>query len=413
MCWRVKNASICALKNVESSNGGEGEAEQGGGARGWLWGQVGRGRGGWLWGQVGRGSGWLWGQVGGRGDGAAGQAGEGERGEAAEQGREVGRAGEGEAALLGEVGEGGEGEQGDQAQAGAVGAGVAEAPLDGAEGEQPGEHGQEGLGEPGQAGEEAEGEQVGERGRAAGQGDGEEVGAEQDGAVVATCPCGQVVKQPARGEEDPADAGQQVDHLFLVVGKAVGVELLADGGVLGFLFLVLVEHPINRAAVAEAIGPRFRRHTGERGFAVERDDAGGRVGAQQRFRCEARRACLFIRHIAARERVGRNRLVTDVQVHQRLAPRGPVFKVGHRVAVKRNARKLTLQVQRIFLAIHRVVQHGIAVVKDVFFGDALGRLLVTPATAGIQVGARYLNLPGLDSHLRGSDSGFEMRAELL
>jgi hypothetical protein len=36
---------------------------------------------------------------------------------------------------------------------------------------------------------------------------------------------------------------QQVDHLFLVVDEAVGVELFADGRVFGFLFFVLVENP--------------------------------------------------------------------------------------------------------------------------------------------------------------------------
>ncbi len=37
--------------------------------------------------------------------------------------------------------------------------------------------------------------------------------------------------------------GQQVDDFFLVIGKTVGVEFLADGRVFRFLFLVLVEYP--------------------------------------------------------------------------------------------------------------------------------------------------------------------------
>ena len=36
-------------------------------------------------------------------------------------------------------------------------------------------------------------------------------------------------------------AHEQVDDFFLVIGKAVGIELLADGGVFGFLFLALQE----------------------------------------------------------------------------------------------------------------------------------------------------------------------------
>jgi hypothetical protein len=38
-----------------------------------------------------------------------------------------------------------------------------------------------------------------------------------------------------------------------VVGKAIGVELLANGGVLGLLLFVLVEYPVERAAVAELV----------------------------------------------------------------------------------------------------------------------------------------------------------------
>ena len=50
-------------------------------------------------------------------------------------------------------------------------------------------------------------------------------------------------------------AHQQVDDLLLVVGEAVGVELLADGRVLRRLFLVLVENPFQRRAVAELVVP--------------------------------------------------------------------------------------------------------------------------------------------------------------
>jgi hypothetical protein len=66
-------------------------------------------------------------------------------------------------------------------------------------------------------------------------------------------------------------AKQQVNHFFLVVGKAVGVELLTNGGVLGFLFFVLVQHPFQRAAVAQFAGPGFGRDAVQRGLAIERD----------------------------------------------------------------------------------------------------------------------------------------------
>src|SRR5437879_3680111 len=52
-------------------------------------------------------------------------------------------------------------------------------------------------------------------------------------------------------------ACQEVDDFLFVVGKAVVVEPGADGGVLGFLFLVLVEDPLQRRAVAEPVVPGF------------------------------------------------------------------------------------------------------------------------------------------------------------
>ena len=93
------------------------------------------------------------------------------------------------------------------------------------------------------------------------------------------------------------------------------------------------------------------------------------VGAQDAFGCEARVRCLSVGHVGARECEGRHRFVADMQIHQRLAPRGPALEVGHRIAVERNARKLALHIQRVFFAIYRVVQHGVAVVEDGFFGD--------------------------------------------
>ena len=52
----------------------------------------------------------------------------------------------------------------------------------------------------------------------------------------------------------PHDLGEQGDHALLVICEAVGVELLADGGVLDRLLLVLIEHPVDRAAVTLVIG---------------------------------------------------------------------------------------------------------------------------------------------------------------
>ena len=65
-------------------------------------------------------------------------------------------------------------------------------------------------------------------------------------------------------------AHQQVDDFLFVVGKAVGVELFADGRVFGLLFFVLVENPFQRGAVAESVIPCFGRDAGQESFRCRR-----------------------------------------------------------------------------------------------------------------------------------------------
>ena len=62
---------------------------------------------------------------------------------------------------------------------------------------------------------------------------------------------------------------QQVDHLLLVIGKAVGVELLADGRVFGRALLVAFQHPFQRGVGAQPIVPRFGRDAAQRGDGVD------------------------------------------------------------------------------------------------------------------------------------------------
>ena len=70
-----------------------------------------------------------------------------------------------------------------------------------------------------------------------------------------------------------ADAAEEVDDLLLVVGEAVGVEALADGGVAGLALPVLVQDPFQGGAAAEFVPPRFIGDAGERGLFVQPDDA--------------------------------------------------------------------------------------------------------------------------------------------
>jgi len=84
-------------------------------------------------------------------------------------------------------------------------------------------------------------------------------------------------------DADGANPLQQVDDVLFVVGKAVGVEEFADGGVAGFLFFVLVEYPFQGGAVAEFVVPRPSGHSGEGGVGIEDDVALGFVGFEFGF----------------------------------------------------------------------------------------------------------------------------------
>jgi len=67
----------------------------------------------------------------------------------------------------------------------------------------------------------------------------------------------QLIDDAHRLNADGADALQQVDDPLLVVGKAVSVEALPDGGVPRRLFLVLVQHPFQRPPAPQAVLPRL------------------------------------------------------------------------------------------------------------------------------------------------------------
>jgi hypothetical protein len=45
---------------------------------------------------------------------------------------------------------------------------------------------------------------------------------------------------------------------------------------------VLVEHPVDDAAVADSVGPGLRQHVALGGFGVKRDAAGNRVVSDER-----------------------------------------------------------------------------------------------------------------------------------
>ena len=78
----------------------------------------------------------------------------------------------------------------------------------------------------------------------------------------------------------PAHPTQQVDDPLLVVGEAVGVELLPDGRVPRLPLLVLVQHPLQGGAAAQPVLPRLGRNARQRGAFVQGYRPLGLVGPQ-------------------------------------------------------------------------------------------------------------------------------------
>jgi hypothetical protein len=69
-----------------------------------------------------------------------------------------------------------------------------------------------------------------------------------------------------------------------VIGKAICVELLANGWIFRCFFLELVEYPFQRRAIAEPVGARFCGNAVQLRFGVEHDDAAVLVSFGRRFR---------------------------------------------------------------------------------------------------------------------------------
>ena len=158
-----------------------------------------------------------------------------------------------------------------------------------------------------------------------------------------------------------ADALEEVYDLFLVVGEAVGVEPLGDGGVAELAFLVLVQDPLQGGAAAQLVLPRFRGDAGEGGPVVEDDGAPVRVGPEDY-------PPGFALQVNPFQGVGFGILKADVQVQQFLAHFPPEGEVG----VEGEAGELAQQVHAVFLAVGRVVEDGVGVGEDVLGGDAVG-----------------------------------------
>jgi hypothetical protein len=145
------------------------------------------------------------------------------------------------------------------------------------------------------------------------------------------------------------DAFQEIDHLLLVIREAIGVEFLTDGRVFRRLFLVLVENPFERGAVADLVAPRRRWNARELGLAVKLNVASLPVRAQERFRREFRLVSLLVGDIDPLQLPWLSRFVADVQRHELFAPVGPTPEVD----IEWNTWKLALEIHRIFIAIGR------------------------------------------------------------
>ena len=103
-------------------------------------------------------------------------------------------------------------------------------------------------------------------------------------------PIGPLSLLPAHGVRDlhrvDADAGnalKEINEAFLVIRKAIRVELVADRRVFRRLLFVLIEGPFERRTAAELVIPCCAGNTSELGLAVELNVTGVFVRAKQCF----------------------------------------------------------------------------------------------------------------------------------
>ena len=122
----------------------------------------------------------------------------------------------------------------------------------------------------------------------------------------------------------------------------------------------MVQHPLQGGAAAQAVAPRRLGHAGEPGLVVQADDAGILVGAQDDpFGVSVQ--------ILAGQAEGFHRLKVDVQIQQPLAH----FDPGGEVLVEGQAGEFAQQVDGVFVAVGRVVEHGVGVGENVLGGDGI------------------------------------------
>lgn len=73
----------------------------------------------------------------------------------------------------------------------------------------------------------------------------------------------------------------------------------------------------------------------------------------------------FVLSVSAGEAVRFDRFVVEMEGHEGLAPGGPLVEVW----VEGEAGKFAFEVNFVFGAVGRMVEDGVGVVEDVFFGD--------------------------------------------
>ena len=102
---------------------------------------------------------------------------------------------------------------------------------------------------------------------------------------------------------------QQINHLFLIIRKAVGIELFPDGGIAWFAFFVAVKDPFDGGTVAQFVFPGDGRDVGEGGVGIEIDDAVFLVRFEAGF---LRFARVIGIDVAAFQGIGRDGFVVEV-----------------------------------------------------------------------------------------------------
>ena len=183
---------------------------------------------------------------------------------------------------------------------------------------------------------------------------------------------------PHRLHADRTHAPQQLNHGLFILREPIRIELLRNRRVFGLLLFVAFENPLQRGICPQPIFPRLRRDAAQGGLvnqfqfrlclcepsiASQRLPAVSPESTELRRiwgRCPDPRAEVSTRSNAYASTV----FIPQMQLHQPLPPIRPLPEI----LIKRNSRKLALQIDLILRPIRGMMQDGVHVMENIDFG---------------------------------------------